>query len=114
VREMMEGNGLLLEVDEIGEKFRRQPYSLIFNNCLIKSIRFARECKRLGIPAKVVLSLGLASARMPRRGRRIAIPALHCWGEVNGNRIEVAHPLGRKGMLNIDDGEIKPILRLRL
>ena len=73
-----------IEVDEIAERLRREPYRLLSNDCLIKSVRLVRKCKKLGFDAKVVLYLGLASAKMPLLARRVTIPVIHAWGEVEG------------------------------
>ena len=103
-----------VEVDEIAEKLRQEPYRLLSNDCLIKSVRFARWCRRLGIDAKVVLCLGLVSARIPPLARRLTVPVLHAWGEVGGERIEVSRPLGSEGMLGIIPVNIKPVVKVRL
>lgn len=101
-------------VEEIAEGLRQEPYRLFSNDCIIKSIRLARQCRRLGIDAKVVLCLGLVSARIPLLARRITVPVIHAWGEVGGERIEVSRPLGSEGMLGIIPIDIKPIVKVRL
>ena len=103
-----------IQVEQVAEKLRREPYRLASNDCLIKAVRFARECKRLGIDAKIVLCFGLASARMPLLARRFTLPVLHAWGEVEGERIEVSRPLGSHGMLGVIPTDIRPIVRVTL
>lgn len=103
-----------IEVDEIAERLRREPYRLLSNDCLIKSVRLVRKCKKLGFDAKVVLYLGLASAKMPLLARRVTIPVIHAWGEVEGERIEVSRPLGSQGMLGVVPVDIRPIVTVRL
>ncbi len=102
------------KVDELAESLRHEPYRLFFNDCLIKSIRFARECKKAGINAKIVCCVGLASARIPVLSRRLSLPVIHVWAEVETERIEVSRPLGSRGILDIVPMDIKPILRVRI
>ena len=100
------------KVEEIAERYRQEPYRLLSNNCLIKSVRFARQCRRLGIEARVILCLGLLSVRIPRSVRRFTILVLHAYGEVARERIEVSVPLGSEEMLGIVPAEIKPIVKV--
>lgn len=103
-----------MQIERIAERLRQEPYRLLSNDCLIKSVRFARESRRQGIDAKVVLCLGLASARMPLLARRFTLPVLHAWGEVEGERIEVSRPLGSHGILGIVPTDIRPIITVTL
>jgi hypothetical protein len=111
---MDDGQSLEVKAEGIAERLRQEPYRLLSNDCLIKSIRFARQCRRLGIDAKVVLCLGSVSARIPSLARRLTVPVLHAWGEVGGERIEVSRPLGSEGMLGIIPVDIKPLMKVRL
>lgn len=99
--------------EEIAEKYRQEKYHLLTNNCLIKSVRFARECKRLGIDVRVVFCLGSAPARLPVLRKPFNIPVLHAWGEVDGERIELSHPLGYEGILGMMPGKVKALIKLR-
>ncbi|MCK4242921.1 MAG: hypothetical protein KAX23_05185 [Dehalococcoidia bacterium] len=103
-----------IQVDEIAERLRREPYLPLSNDCLIKSVRLVRKCRKSDIDAKVVLCLGLASAKMPLLARRVTIPVIHAWGEVEGERIEVSRPLGSQGMLGVVPVDIRPIVTIRL
>ena len=102
------------KIEGIAEKLRQEKYHLLLNNCLIKSIRFARECKRLEIDAKVVFSLSLASARLRSSGEAVNVPVLHAWARINGERIEVSRPLGYQGRLGITPEKVRPLVKLRL
>jgi hypothetical protein len=99
--------------EQIAEKYRQEKYHLLTNNCLIKSVRFARECKRLGIDVRVVFCLGSAPARLPGSGKPFKVPVLHAWGEVDGERIELSHPLGYEGILGMMPGKVKALVKLR-
>lgn len=50
------------KVEEIAEGLRQEAYHPLFNNCLTKSLRFAKKCKRLDIEAGVVLTLSKGQA----------------------------------------------------
>ncbi|MBA7506489.1 hypothetical protein ES706_05180 [subsurface metagenome] len=99
------------EEGKIAEKLRGEPYHLLGfrrSNCIGKSFRFKRECKKTGIDARVVLCVGIVKARP--LGFWINMLTIHAWGEVDGERIEVAMPLGKVGIWGIVDINIKPIV----
>lgn len=52
----------LEKAEQIPEKLRQEPYRLVVNDCIAKSIRLKKGCKPLGIPARVVVCIGLARA----------------------------------------------------
>ncbi len=97
--------------DEIAEGLRQEPYRLLTNDCITKSIRLKRQCKREGIAAKVVVCVGLSRARW--FGRWLVIPVIHGWGEVEGKRIETSRPLGEPGIWGIVPMNIRPIISIR-
>jgi hypothetical protein len=99
------------KVEEIAEKLRREPYSFLTNDCITKSVRLKRACQAMGIPAKVVVCLGLARAWW--FGRWFTIPVIHAWGEVAGRRIETSRPLGSTGIWCIVPISIRPLVSLR-
>jgi len=103
-----------LQAQQAAERLRREPYRLLLNNCLIKSARLAGQCRSLGVEARVVLCLGLASARLPGLGRRFVFPTPHAWVDVDGDRIELCRPLGWLGLLDIAPEKVKPFVKLRL
>ena len=98
-------------VEEIAERLRQEPYHLLTNDCIIKSVRLKRECRRLGIKVKVVVCLGTVKARW--FGRWLVIPVVHGWGELNGKRIETSRPLGTRGIWGIVPVNIRPVLTLK-
>jgi hypothetical protein len=107
------GQSKKARAEEIAERLRQEPYRLVINDCLTKSIRFRRECRKLGIDARLVFCAGLVPARMPLLQRRITVFVLHAWGEVDGERMEVSRPLGAEGILGIRPVEIRPILAVK-
>lgn len=102
------------EVDSVAEALRREPYALLTNDCITKSIRFVRACRRRGIRARMVLTIGRATARPPLLRRWVNMPVIHCWGEVSGTRFEVSRPLGARGMWGIVPRDIQPVVKLRI
>ena len=101
----------LEKTEKIAETLRQEPYNLLTNDCLTKSIRLKRECKALGVPVRVVACIDLARARL--FGCWLTIPVIHGWGEVEGKRIETSRPLGASGIWGIIPANIKPIIKAR-
>ena len=99
-------------VEKIAEKLRREPYHFLTNDCIIKSLRFRRMCRALGIKAKAVIGIGLARASW--FGKYLTIPVIHAWGEVEGKRIETSRPLGHPGIWGIIPMNIRPVLSVRI
>ncbi|MBI4289051.1 MAG: lasso peptide biosynthesis protein [Chloroflexi bacterium] len=106
-------DAILQQADRIAEALRREPYSLLTNDCITKSVRFVRACRRCGIKAHVVLTVGRSQACPPLLHRRITMPVVHAWGEVEGVRMEVSRPLGASGMWGIVPRDIQPMWRVR-
>jgi hypothetical protein len=99
-------------VEEIAERLRREPYHLLKNDCIIKSQRLKRECQRLGVPARVVVCIGLAPARV--FGRWVTMPVVHAWTEVAGKRVEISRPIGSAGVWGIVPVNIRPVIAIRI
>ena len=97
--------------ERVAELLRREPYSLLTNDCITKSVRFKRICQSRGIPARVVVCIGLARARWLIYW--LVIPVIHGWGEVERKRIETSRPLGSSGLWGIVPVNIQPIITLR-
>jgi hypothetical protein len=103
--------GWLERVEEIAEPLRREPYNLLANDCITKSLRLKRICRGEGIAAKVVVCIGLARANW--FGRWLTIPVVHGWGEVEGTRVETSRPIGSSGLWGIVPSKIKPLFCVR-
>ena len=95
-------------VEELGGRIRKRPYSFISNNCLIKSVEFARRCTGMGVEAEVVPCLAWSYRRVPIVGLKVPIVGPHFYTEVLGKRYEVSRePEDEK------HGEPKVLVRLR-
>jgi hypothetical protein len=101
----------LEKAEHIAERLRQEPYHLLLNDCIIKSVRLKRECAELGIKAKVTVCIGLAQARF--FGRWLTIPVIHAWAEVESKRLETSRPLGSSGIWGIVPVDIRPVLAVR-
>ena len=104
----------MFNVDEVAEGLRQKPYHLFRSDCLTKSIRLVKECKKHNINAKLVwCTLGLTRIKLPIF-REFTIPVcIHFWVEVNGRRIETSRPLGSSGSLGIVPANIRPIITIK-
>ena len=78
-------------VDDLVGKIRRRPYSIVRDNCLTKSVEFARRCTAMGLEAKVVLCLALFRLRVPVLGFRAPVIGPHFYTEVLGKQYEISH-----------------------
>lgn len=98
-------------IQQIAERLRQEPYHLLWNDCLTKSVRFRRACRRRGIATRMVVCLGLVRAKVGPCW--LTVPVIHGWGEVAGERVEVSRPLGAAGDFGIVPRDIRPVLSLR-
>ena len=98
-------------VEEIAESLRSEPYHLLKNDCISKSVRFKRICRARGIRARLVVCIGLARAMW--FGKWLVLPVIHGWAEVEGKRIETSRPLGSSGIWSIVPVDIRPVISLR-
>lgn len=96
--------------NEIAEKLRQESCHILSlrSNCIGKSFRFKKECKQIGIEARVAICIGLTRAKP--LGFWIKMLTIHAWGEVDGRRIETAMPLGKAGIWGVIDINIKPVI----
>ena len=98
------------DVEAIANRIRHEHHTLFsFNrNCLGKSLKFRRECRCIGVKAKVVF--GLSTAKIERIN--LTVLTLHAWGEVDKERIEVTLPRWTLGGVGILYENIKPIIAI--
>lgn len=101
-----------MAITSIVEELRAEPYSLFWNNCIRKSFKFKRQCKKVGVNARVCICLGVVRAKPLNCW--ITIPTVHAWADINGKRIETAHPLSHVGGWGIVDSEVKPVVAVWL
>jgi len=97
-----------IQVEHIAERLRKEPFHMLRNNCLLKSLRFRKECRKIGVGVRIVFALVLTPcARSP-------LPPwvvwFHAWAEIKGQRIELARPLDERNAANSFDIDIRPII----
>lgn len=97
---------------EIVEQIRHVPFNTFTNNCLIKSLRFRKECRKVGVKAAVVMTLGIVE--LNRFGIHAKLPFTHTWAYIDECRIEVARPLDQKSPWGSYDIDLKPIIGIWL
>jgi len=100
-------------IERLASRIRKRPYSIISDNCLIKSIEFARRCTRMGVEAKVVSCLAFSHKCVPLAHFRVPIVGPHFYAEVLGKRYEVSHELNdEKRFGSVCDGNPKVLVTL--
>ena len=100
-------------VEELASRIRKRPYSLISDNCLIKSVEFARCCAKMGVEARVVPCLAVFYLHLPTGNSKVPLVSLHFYAEVLDKRYEVSHELNdEKGFGVVYNGEPKVLVRL--
>ena len=69
------------------EAVYREPYSLVSNNCIHKSIRIARKARKLGKGARLIVCWSIVPMKILR-----GFPTIqpHMYVEVEGERVDVS------------------------
>jgi len=75
------------EMAEFIEETYHQPYSLLSNNCIHKSLRIARKARELGKDAQLVACCSIV--RWDYRGG-LLVPGPHVYVLVEGQRVDVS------------------------
>ena len=95
-------------VDDLAATIRRRPYFVLRDNCLTKSVEFARRCSDMGLEAKVVVCLALSHKRVPLTHLMVPVVHPHFYAEVLGRQYEVSHESGGE-----KQSEPRVLVRLR-
>ena len=100
-------------IERLASRIRKRPYLLISDNCLIKSVEFAKRCTEMGVEAKVVPCLALFYLRLPVDDFKVPLVSFHFYAEVLGKRYEVSRePRDEKRFGTVYNGEPKVLVRL--
>ena len=100
-------------IEELADRIRKRPFSIISNNCMIKSVEFTRRCNKMGAAAKVVACLALSHKRVLLTHFRVPIVGLHFYAEVLGKRYEVSRePNDEKCFRIAGDSKTKVLAKL--
>ena len=100
------------EYAPIADRIRRETYHVFTNNCVHKTLRFRKECRRIDIRVEVVLALVIVPCK--RWFLPPYIPWYHAWARVYGQRVELARPLDEKSVFNTFDVDTRPIVAIYL
>ena len=100
-------------VEELASRIRKRPYSIISDNCLIKSVGFARRCTRMGVEAKVVACLASSHKHVPLAHFQVPVVHPHFYAEVLGKRYELSRgPRDEKHFGAVYNDEPKVLVKL--
>ena len=70
-------------VDEV----YKEPYSLVFNNCIDKSLRIMAKAESLGMKTDLIGCIAIVSAK---RWHNLPIVSPHFYAEIEGKKVDVA------------------------
>lgn len=101
-----------LQTHIIAEEIRHIPFNTLTNNCIIKAFKFKNACRKAGISAAVVVTIGIVE--LDRFGLRAKLPFTHTWAYVGHKRIEVARPLDKKSPWGTYDIDLIPLVGIWL
>lgn len=65
----------------------KEPYSLIFNNCIDKSLRIMAKAESLGMKTDFIGCIAVLKAK---RYRNLLIVSPHFYSEIDGKKVDVA------------------------
>ncbi len=75
------------ELAEFVDEVYKEPYSLVFNNCIDKSLRIMAKAESLGMKADLIGCVAILKASC-YRGMPIVSP--HFYSEIDGRKVDVA------------------------
>jgi hypothetical protein len=92
------------------ELLRNEPWRVLpfSSNCVGKSLRLKKICKRQGVQCRVVVMIGYAHNKKVRWLPSV-IPDIHGWAEINNERVELAHGLDQLNTFGTYDIDIRPL-----
>jgi len=76
-----------IEMKQFIQEVYREPYSLIGNNCIHKSVKIAKKVRELGKDARLVACWSIVPMKILRGFPSIQ---LHMYVEVEGERVDVS------------------------
>ena len=77
-------------IDELSsfiDAVHREPYSLISNNCLNKSLRIKAKAEELGKGADLVCCIGIIPVK---KWHNLSVISPHVYTEIEGEKVDVA------------------------
>jgi len=75
------------ELADFVDEVYKEPYSLVFNNCIDKSLRIMAKAESLGMKADLI---GCVAVLRANRYRGLPIVSPHFYSEIDGRKVDVA------------------------
>lgn len=75
------------ELSAFIDEVYKEPYSLVFNNCIDKSLRIMAEAESLGMKTDFIGCIAVLKAK---RYRNLLIVSPHFYSEIDGKKVDVA------------------------
>jgi len=88
----------------------RQPYSLLRNNCINKSLRIKAKAEELGMRADLIGCIVIVAVK---KWRNVRLASPHFYTEIEGERVDVAHDPGREELW-CPNSEIKVVMPVNI
>ena len=88
----------------------REPYSLVRNDCLHKSLRIKAKAEGLGMKADLIGCIAMVRVK---KWHNLLIISPHFYTEMDGKRVEVAHD-PRREELWCKNSEIKVVMPVNI
>ena len=75
------------ELSAFIDEVYKEPYSLVFNNCIDKSLRIMAKAESLGMKTDLIGCIAVLKAK---RWRNLPIVSPHFYSEIDGKKVDVA------------------------
>jgi len=98
------------ELADFVDEVYKEPYSLVFNNCIDKSLRIMAKAESLGMKADLIGCVAVLKANC-YRGLPIVSP--HFYSEIDGRKVDVALDPVRE-QIYCPNSEVKIIMPLNI
>ena len=98
------------ELADFVDEVYKEPYSLVFNNCIDKSLRIMAKAESLGMKADLI---GCVAVLKANRYRGLPIVSPHFYSEIDGRKVDVALDPVRE-QIYCPNSEVKIIMPLNI
>ena len=88
----------------------RQPYSLLRNNCINKSLRIKAKAEELGMRADLICCIAIVPVK---KWHNFHFASPHVYTEIEGERVDVAHD-PRREEIYCKNSEIRVVLPVNI
>lgn len=88
----------------------RQPYSLLRNNCINKSLRIKAKAEELGMRADLICCIAIVPVK---KWHNFHFASPHVYTEIEGERVDVAHD-PRREEIYCKNSDIKVVMPVNI